>query len=323
MLTEAVRLGLINTGNREPQDWIEWRMAIHHNQSAPLELQLSDGRWLSISERPTDEGGVVCIYTDITTLKQREAELSRLVDSLAVARDEAQEANQAKSRFLATMSHELRTPLNAILGIGDMMREEAADAGQADLLDPLGRINRAGRHLLQLVNDVLDLSKIEAGRLEVHPEEVLVRGFVADIETTGRPLATRNANQFVCECPDDIGSLQADPVRLRQVLLNLVGNACKFTERGEVRLSVSRRNGRVEFAVSDTGIGITPQQLEKLFTDFTQADASTTRRYGGTGLGLAISRRLCRMMGGDIEVTSIPGSGSTFTAWLPAEADGR
>ena len=126
MLTEAVRLGLINTGNREPQEWIEWRMAIHHNQSAPLELQLSDGRWLSISERPTDEGGVVCIYTDITTLKQREAELSRLVDSLAVARDEAQEANQAKSRFLATMSHELRTPLNAILGIGDMMREEAA-----------------------------------------------------------------------------------------------------------------------------------------------------------------------------------------------------
>ena len=323
MLTEAVRLGLINTGNREPQEWIEWRMAIHHNQSAPLELQLSDGRWLSISERPTDEGGVVCIYTDITTLKQREAELSRLVDSLAVARDEAQEANQAKSRFLATMSHELRTPLNAILGIGDMMREEAADAGQADLLDPLGRINRAGRHLLQLVNDVLDLSKIEAGRLEVHPEEVLVRGFVADIETTGRPLATRNANQFVCECPDDIGSLQADPVRLRQVLLNLVGNACKFTERGEVRLSVSRRNGRVEFAVTDTGIGITAQQLEKLFTDFTQADASTTRRYGGTGLGLAISRRLCRMMGGDIEVTSIPGSGSTFTAWLPAEADGR
>jgi signal transduction histidine kinase len=323
MLTEAVRLGLINTGDREPQEWIEWRMAIHHNQSAPLELQLSDGRWLSISERPTDEGGVVCIYTDITTLKQREGELSRLVDSLAVARDEAQEANQAKSRFLATMSHELRTPLNAILGIGDMMREEAADAGQADLLDPLGRINRAGRHLLQLVNDVLDLSKIEAGRLEVHAEEVLVRGFVADIETTGRPLATRNANQFVCECPDDIGSLQADPLRLRQVVLNLVGNACKFTERGEIRLSVSRRNGRVEFAVSDTGIGITPQQLEKLFTDFTQADASTTRRYGGTGLGLAISRRLCRMMGGDIEVTSIPGSGSTFTAWLPAEADGR
>jgi PAS domain S-box-containing protein len=323
MLTEAVRIGMIDTGDRDPQDWLEWRMAIHHNQSEPLELRLSDGRWMSISERPTDEGGVVCIYTDITTLKQREAELSRLVDSLAVARDEAQEANQAKSRFLATMSHELRTPLNAILGIGDMMREEAEDAGQADLLDPLGRINRAGRHLLQLVNDVLDLSKIEAGRLEVHPEEVRLRGFVADIETTARPLATRNANQFICECPDDIGSLQADPVRLRQIVLNLVGNACKFTERGEVRFSVGRRNGRMEFAVTDTGIGITPQQLEKLFTDFTQADASTTRRYGGTGLGLAISRRLCRMMGGDIEVVSTVGSGSTFTAWLPVEADGR
>ena len=131
---------------------------------------------------------------------------------------------------------------------------------------------------------MLDGPKIEAGGLEVHPEEVLVRGFVADIETTARPLATRNANQLVCECPDDIGSVQADPMRLRQVVLNLVGNACKFTERGEVRLSVGRRNGRVEFAVSDTGIGITPQQLEKLFTDFTQADASTTRRYGGAGL---------------------------------------
>jgi signal transduction histidine kinase len=323
MLTEAVRLGLINVGDRDPQEWLEWRMAVHLNQSEPLELQLADGRWLSISERPTDEGGVVCIYTDITTLKQREAELSRLVDSLAIARDEAQEANQAKSRFLATMSHELRTPLNAILGIGDMMREEAEDAGRTDLLDPLGRINRAGRHLLQLVNDVLDLSKIEAGRLDVQVEDVPVRGFVADIETTGRPLAARNGNQFVCDCPDDIGTLRADPVRLRQVVLNLVGNACKFTERGEVRLTVGRRNGRVDFAVADTGIGITGQQLAKLFTEFTQADTSTTRRYGGTGLGLAISRRLCRMMGGDIEVTSTPGRGSTFTAWLPAQDDAR
>jgi adenylate cyclase len=323
MLTEAVRLGLVDIGARDPQAWIEWRMAIHLNQSEPLELRLRDGRWLSISERPTDEGGVVCIYTDITTLKQREAELSRLVDSLAVARDEAQEANQAKSRFLATMSHELRTPLNAILGIGDMMREEAEDAGQADLLEPLARINRAGRHLLQLVNDVLDLSKIEAGRLEVHLEEVALRGFVADIETTARPLAARNANRLVCECPDDIGSLSADPMRLRQIMLNLVGNACKFTQNGEVRLTVSRRDGRVGFAVADTGIGISREQIERLFAEFTQADASTTRRYGGTGLGLAISRRLCRMMGGDIEVTSSPGSGSTFTAWLPADADVR
>lgn len=319
MLSETVRLGLIDLGGRAPQDWIEWRMAIHLGQSEPLELRLADGRWLSISERPTDEGGVVGIYADITPLKQREAELSRLVDSLAIARDEAQEANQAKSRFLATMSHELRTPLNAILGIGDMMREEAEDAGQADLLDPLSRINRAGRHLLQLVNDVLDLSKIEAGRLTVEIEDVSLRGFVADIESSVRSLATRNANRFTSDCPDDIGTARADPVRLRQILLNLVGNACKFTERGEVRLAVQRGNGRVAFAVSDTGIGITEEQLAKLFTEFTQADTSTTRRYGGTGLGLAISRRLCRMMGGDIEATSTPGSGSTFTAWLPAE----
>ncbi len=323
MLSEIVRIGHLATGGRDPSDWIEWRLSIHLSQSAPLELKLSDGRWVSISERRTQEGGVVGIYADITTLKQREEELSCLVDSLAVARDEAQEANHAKSRFLATMSHELRTPLNAILGIGDMMREEAEEAGLDDLLDPLGRINRAGRHLLQLVDDVLDLSKIEAGRLEVQIEDLPLRSFVADIETTVRPLAARNGNRFVCDCPADIGNVQADPTRLRQVVLNLLGNACKFTERGEVRLDVSCDASRIKFAVADTGIGISEEQLPKLFAEFTQADASTTRRYGGTGLGLAISRRLCRMMGGDIGVASKPGIGSTFTAWLPARPDVR
>ncbi len=323
MLSETVRIGLVNPGDRDPQDWIEWRLSIHRSQSAPLEMKLSDGRWVSISERRTHEGGVVGIYADITTLKEREQELSHLVESLAVARDEAQEANRAKSRFLATMSHELRTPLNAILGIADMLREEADDAGQKDLLEPLGRINRAGRHLLQLINDVLDLSKIEAGRLEVQPEILPLRGFVADLATTAQPLASRNANRFVCDCPDDIGSAQADPVRLRQVILNLLGNACKFTERGEVRLTVCRDSRRISFAVTDTGIGISDEQKQRLFAEFTQADTSTTRRYGGTGLGLAISRRLCRMMGGDIDVVSTPGRGSTFTAWLPVTDDGN
>jgi signal transduction histidine kinase len=177
--------------------------------------------------------------------------------------------------------------------------------------------------LLQLVNDVLDLSKIEAGRLEVQMEDLPLRSFVADIETTVRPLAAHNGNRFVCDCPADIGNVQADPTRLRQVVLNLLGNACKFTERGEVRLALSCDASRIKFAVVDTGIGISEEQFPKLFAEFTQADASTTRRYGGTGLGLAISRRLCRMMGGDIDVVSKPGIGSTFTAWLPARPDVR
>jgi PAS domain S-box-containing protein len=322
MLTEAVRVGQVPTADRDAEAWIDWRLKIHLTQAEPLEMKLGDGRWMSISERRTQEGGVVGIYADITALKQREEELSLLVDRLAVARDEAQEANRAKSRFLATMSHELRTPLNAILGIADMIREEAEDAGQTDLVDPLGRINRAGRHLLQLINDVLDLSKIEAGRLEVQPENVRLPGFVADIATTVQQLAARNANRFVCDCPADAGGVLADPMRLRQVLLNLLGNAAKFTERGEVRLTVRGDGKRVHFIVADTGIGIAPDQLDRLFDEFTQADTSTTRRYGGTGLGLAISRRLCRMMGGEIEVESAPGKGSTFTAWLPAAHDG-
>ena len=325
MLMESAKLA--DRGGRSVEDWVEWRLAIHRNPSTPPEVQLSDGRWLTISERRTQEGGIVGIYTDITERKQRQDQLAEMVDSLAVARDEAMEANKAKSRFLATMSHELRTPMNAILGIADMLLEEAADDGsQSALVEPLSRVSRAGKHLLQLINDLLDLSKIEAGRLEVQIEEVSLVGFVADIATTVQPLVTRNANRFTSRCAGDASKVQADPIRLRQIVLNLVGNACKFTEHGEVSLDVRRddsgKAARILFQVKDTGIGMTAEQLARLFQDFMQADASTTRRFGGTGLGLAISRRLCRMMGGDIEVTSMPDKGSTFTAWLPAP-DGR
>jgi signal transduction histidine kinase/CheY-like chemotaxis protein len=232
-------------------------------------------------------------------------------------------ASKHKSQFLANMSHELRTPLNAIIGVTEMLLEDARDLGQEDQIEPHERILRAGKHLLALINDILDLSKIEAGRMELHLESFAIAPLVEDVVTTIRPLAEKNGNQVVLDCPADLGTMRADAMRVRQALLNLGSNAGKFTERGVVTVAVARRRdgGRdwITFAVSDTGIGMTAEQMAKLFEEFTQADASTTRKYGGTGLGLAITRRLCRMMGGDITVESTPGSGSTFTIRLPAE----
>ncbi|MCI0344074.1 MAG: ATP-binding protein, partial [Chloroflexi bacterium] len=238
---------------------------------------------------------------------------------------ELEVASRHKSQFLANMSHELRTPLNAIIGVTEMLLEDAQAAAQPDQIEAHERILRAGRHLLALINDILDLSKIEAGKLELSLESVALAPMVEDVVTTIRPLAAKNANQVEVDCPAGVGAIRADPTRLRQALLNLASNASKFTERGRIRIVVRRQadDGGHEWAtmaVSDTGIGMTAEQLAKLFEEFTQADASTTRKYGGTGLGLAISRRLCRMMGGDITVTSAPGQGSTFTIRLPADA---
>jgi signal transduction histidine kinase/CheY-like chemotaxis protein len=235
-------------------------------------------------------------------------------------------ASRHKSQFLANMSHELRTPLNAIIGVTEMLLEDAQAAAQPDQVEAHERILRAGRHLLALINDILDLSKIEAGKLELSFESVALAPLVEDVVATIRPLASKNANHIEVECAADVGTISADPTRLRQALLNLASNASKFSERGRIRIAVTRRpddGGRdwVDVVVSDTGIGMTAEQMAKLFEEFTQADASTTRKYGGTGLGLAISRRLCRMMGGDITVSSAPGRGSTFTIRLPA--DGR
>jgi signal transduction histidine kinase/DNA-binding response OmpR family regulator len=233
-------------------------------------------------------------------------------------------ASQHKSQFLANMSHELRTPLNAVIGLTEMMVEHSARFGTEKALEPLRRVLRAGRHLLTLINDILDLSKIEAGKLELNVESVSIAPMIEEVSGTARPLAEQNGNKLIVECPRDIGSLQADPVRLRQTLLNLLSNACKFTKQGDVRLSVTRvkEDGKpwFEFSVADSGIGMTPEQMAKLFQEFTQADSTTSRQFGGTGLGLAITRRLCRMMGGDVTVTSELGKGSTFTIRLPAES---
>jgi signal transduction histidine kinase/CheY-like chemotaxis protein len=233
-------------------------------------------------------------------------------------------ASQHKSQFLANMSHELRTPLNAIIGLSEMLLEDARAVGNTDTVEPLERILRAGTHLLTLINEILDLSKIEAGKMELHIEEVAIRPLVEEVVATIRPLVDKNRNRLTVHCPPDVGMMRADGTRVRQALLNLLSNANKFTERGTVALSVARESVDdeewIRFAVADTGIGMTREQTAKLFEEFADVDAATRRKYGGTGLGLAISRRFCQMMGGDITVVSELGKGSTFTIHLPALA---
>jgi signal transduction histidine kinase len=232
-------------------------------------------------------------------------------------------ASEHKSQFVSSMSHELRTPLNAIIGLTEMMVTNAARFGTEKAQEPLQRVNRAGTHLLGLINQVLDLSKIEAGKLELNPQTVQLAPLINEVIGTAGQLAEQNKNRLVVDAQENIGALTVDPMRLRQILLNLLSNACKFTKEGEVTLRARRvTNGRdwIEFAVADTGIGMTAEQQAKLFEEFTQADASTAQRFGGTGLGLAITRKLARMMGGDVTVASEPGKGSVFTVRLPGGA---
>jgi signal transduction histidine kinase len=233
-------------------------------------------------------------------------------------------ASQHKSQFVANMSHELRTPLNAIIGLTEMMFTNAAQFGTEKAREPLQRVHRAGTHLLGLINQVLDLSKIEAGKLELNPATVNLVPLIDEVVDTARQLAELNQNRLVVEAPADLGVLTVDPMRLRQILLNLLSNACKFTKQGEVALRARKLVDGcdwIELAVADTGIGMTPEQQAKLFEEFSQADASTAQRFGGTGLGLAITRKLARMMGGDVTVTSEPGKGSVFTVRLPGGAE--
>jgi len=256
------------------------------------------------------------------TVAERTADLKRAVEEAETAKAQAEEASKTKSAFLANMSHELRTPMNAIIGYGEMLLEEAEDTGDKWMNPDLEKILSAARHLLQLINDILDLSKIEAGRMTIYLEDVDIARASQDVVATIGPLAGKNGNAFELCCPEDIGTMRTDLTKLRQTLFNLLSNACKFTENGKITLDISRcADGMISFAVSDTGIGMTPEQQGKLFDEFSQADASTTRKYGGTGLGLAISRRFCRMLGGDIIVQSSLGGGSTFTAILPAVAE--
>ena len=241
------------------------------------------------------------------------------ISELLEARRGAEAASSAKSQFLASMSHELRTPLNAIIGYSEMVQEEVEDLGQPQLVSDLTKIQTAGRHLLALINDILDLSKIEAGRMELYLETFELGTLVEEVATTVQPLVKKNANQLVVELPQRPGTMHADLTKVRQMLLNLLSNACKFTERGTITLTVRRQRDDVLLAVRDTGVGMTAKQMERLFEAFAQAEASTTSKYGGTGLGLAITKRFSHMMGGDVTVMSEPGMGSTFTVRLPGK----
>ncbi|WEX74167.1 response regulator [Sinorhizobium numidicum] len=315
ILEHNLAKGQVDLEGKSPEEWIEDRLRLHRDPAGLVDEKRFGDKWVRITKRKIPDGGTVAVYTDITELKERQVELEG-------AKSNAESASEAKSRFLASMSHELRTPLNAIIGYSEMLIEEARDH-DGELVPDLEKIASAGRHLLSLINDILDLSKIEANKMEIFLETFDVADLLRDVSATVAPLMAKNRNEFIEDIQGDLGEMHSDQTKLRQNLFNLLSNAAKFTNGGRVILSV-RRERRADsdwlvFKVSDTGIGMTAEQQERLFNAFTQADASTTRNYGGTGLGLSITRSFSRMIGGVVSVESQVGKGSVFTMEVPAQ----
>ena len=268
----------------------------------------------ALRERTTAGASTVWVFRDISSLKATQ-------NALVAAMQESERANHAKSQFLANMSHELRTPLNAIIGYSEMLVDEARDIGQDGMTDDLGRIHAAGKHLLGLIDDVLDLSKIEAGKMMLNREEFSLQTVIEDVAATVRPMLAERRNSLIIDCQDDLAPIISDQIKIRQILFNILSNAVKFTENGSIVVT-ARSKGRpdgdwIAIEVTDSGIGMSVDQVERIFGEFIQADSSTTRKYGGTGLGLAISRKMAQMLGGEISAASMPGKGSTFTIELP------
>lgn len=305
--------GLIVAGNTRER--AEYHTAVAPDTDAVIGLA-------NVSGQATAALGNVEAYRALEAeRKQLEHKVEERTRELSSAKDAAETANRAKSQFLANMTHELRTPLHAIIGYSDLLIEEARDSGQKSLEAELEKIRVAGRHLLTLINSVLDLSKVEAGKMTVFPETFRVADAVQEVVGTVTALAQSNGNSLRVTCPPETGSIHTDAVKVRQILLNLLSNACKFTREGTISIAATRRrNGAAEeivFTVTDTGIGIPAGQIDRIFEAFAQADAATSHQYGGTGLGLTITSHFCRMLGGAIGVESTPGEGSRFTVALP------
>jgi signal transduction histidine kinase/DNA-binding response OmpR family regulator len=315
MLRTAAERRIAADAVAQPQEWIEQRLAQHRNPGGPFLQPQRDGRWIRISERKTHDGGTAGVFTDVTELKHREEEL-------AAARDEAMAATQAKSQFLASMSHELRTPLNAIIGFTRLVMRRSKDTLPAKQYENLEKVLVSAEHLLSLINTVLDLAKIEAGRIEANPSEFPLEPLLDLCLTTVEPMVKADRVRLIKDVQGPLPVLYTDQGKLKQILINLLSNAAKFTETGSITLRGRRLGERVEVAVADTGSGIPKAALELVFEEFRQVDGGSERVQKGTGLGLTISRRLARLLGGDITVESDLGQGSTFTITLPVRLAG-
>jgi signal transduction histidine kinase/CheY-like chemotaxis protein len=315
VLEAVVARQLVDLGSQSAQEWMAERIARREHSGGFAEYNYG-GRYIRISERRIQDGGTVAVYSDVTELRQHNLELEQ-------ARELSEVANRTKSQFLANMSHELRTPLNAIIGYSEILQEDAVDSGQEELVPDLKKIEGAGRHLLGLINDILDLSKVEAGKMDVFIEDVDIAALVEEVRAIITPLVAKNGNTLELRLGAGVGGMRTDRTKVKQSLLNVLSNASKFTHNGRLTLAVERIQAdrpTVQMTISDTGIGMNPEQLGRLFQAFSQADASTTKKFGGTGLGLAITRHFCRLLGGDIAVASREGEGSTFTITLPDQA---